>query len=63
MAVPLLTKKIVKKRVKQFKRPHSDRYLCLKVMTSLCFLEWTISISGSSSSCGEISWVSCLILN
>jgi hypothetical protein len=31
MAVPLLTKKIVKKRVKQFKRPHHDRYICLKV--------------------------------
>ncbi|KAL5201655.1 hypothetical protein ABZP36_036009 [Zizania latifolia] len=30
MAVPLLTRKIVKKRVKQFKRPHSDRYKCLK---------------------------------
>ncbi|KAJ1269261.1 hypothetical protein BS78_07G197400 [Paspalum vaginatum] len=30
MAVPLLTKKIVKKRVKQFKRPHLDRYKCLK---------------------------------
>ncbi|KAI3951798.1 hypothetical protein MKW92_030469 [Papaver armeniacum] len=26
MAVPLLTKKIIKKRVKKFKRPHSDRY-------------------------------------
>jgi large subunit ribosomal protein L32e len=32
MAVPLLTKKIVKKRVKQFKRPHSDRYIGLKVV-------------------------------
>ena len=31
MAVPLLTQKIVKKRVKQFKRPHIDRYKCLKV--------------------------------
>ncbi|WVZ65451.1 hypothetical protein U9M48_014811, partial [Paspalum notatum var. saurae] len=30
MAVPLLTQKIVKKRVKQFKRPHLDRYKCLK---------------------------------
>ncbi|EEE69995.1 hypothetical protein OsJ_29904 [Oryza sativa Japonica Group] len=30
MVVPLLTKKIVKKRVKQFKRPHSDRYIGLK---------------------------------
>ncbi|EMS45337.1 60S ribosomal protein L32-1 [Triticum urartu] len=31
MAVPLLTKKIVKKRVKHFKRAHSDRYIGLKV--------------------------------
>ncbi|KAL5201172.1 hypothetical protein ABZP36_035526 [Zizania latifolia] len=31
MAVPLLARKIVKKRVKQFRRPHSDRYKCLKV--------------------------------
>ncbi|RWW26517.1 hypothetical protein BHE74_00058478, partial [Ensete ventricosum] len=31
MAVPLLTKKIVKKRVKQFKRPQSDRKICVKV--------------------------------
>ena len=31
MAVPLLTTKIVKKRVKHFKRHHSDRYIGLKV--------------------------------
>ncbi|KAJ6724713.1 hypothetical protein OIU85_022611, partial [Salix viminalis] len=30
MAVPLLTKKIVKKRVKQFKRPQSDRKVSVK---------------------------------
>ncbi|KAJ3688535.1 hypothetical protein LUZ61_017699 [Rhynchospora tenuis] len=30
MAVPLLTKKIVKKRVKSFKRPQSDRKICVK---------------------------------
>ncbi|XP_041996309.1 60S ribosomal protein L32-1-like [Salvia splendens] len=30
MAVPLLNKKVVKKRVTQFKRHHSDRYACLK---------------------------------
>ncbi|KAM0864521.1 hypothetical protein ACQ4PT_043862 [Festuca glaucescens] len=30
MAVPLLTTKIVKKRVKHFKRAHSDRYIGLK---------------------------------
>ncbi|ONM56148.1 60S ribosomal protein L32-1 [Zea mays] len=35
MAVPLLTQKIVKKRVKQFKRPHLDRYKCLKLEMSL----------------------------
>uniref|UniRef100_A0A8R7QYC7 Uncharacterized protein n=1 Tax=Triticum urartu TaxID=4572 RepID=A0A8R7QYC7_TRIUA len=33
MAVPLLTRKIVKKRVKHFKRAHSDRYIGLKVTT------------------------------
>jgi hypothetical protein len=32
MAVPLLTKKIVKKRVKKFKRPQSDRKICVKVV-------------------------------
>lgn len=32
MAVPLLTKKIVKKRVKQFKRPQSDRKISVKVL-------------------------------
>jgi large subunit ribosomal protein L32e len=31
MAVPLLTKKIVKKRVKKFKRPQSDRKISVKV--------------------------------
>lgn len=31
MAVPLLNKKIVKKRVKQFKRPQSDRRITVKV--------------------------------
>jgi len=31
MAVPLLTKKIVKKRVKRFIRPQSDRKICVKV--------------------------------
>ncbi|KAM7518032.1 hypothetical protein LguiB_016994 [Lonicera macranthoides] len=30
MAVPLLTKKIVKKRVKKFKRPWSDRLVSVK---------------------------------
>uniref|UniRef100_A0A453RM44 Uncharacterized protein n=1 Tax=Aegilops tauschii subsp. strangulata TaxID=200361 RepID=A0A453RM44_AEGTS len=34
MAVPLLTRKIVKKRVKHFKRAHSDRYIGLKVSTA-----------------------------
>jgi large subunit ribosomal protein L32e len=28
--VPILTKKIVKKRVKKFKRPQSDRKICVK---------------------------------
>ncbi|KAL3329620.1 hypothetical protein AABB24_033793 [Solanum stoloniferum] len=30
MAVPLLTKKVVKKRVKQFKRPQCDRRITVK---------------------------------
>ncbi|KAF9589733.1 hypothetical protein IFM89_028642 [Coptis chinensis] len=30
MAVPLLTKKIVKKRTKKFIRPQSDRKICVK---------------------------------
>lgn len=34
MAVPLLKKQIVKKRVKQFKRPQSDRKICVKVWIS-----------------------------
>lgn len=34
MAVPLLKKQIVKKRVKQFKRPQSDRKICVKVCIS-----------------------------
>ncbi|MFQ6620033.1 hypothetical protein Gotur_000524 [Gossypium turneri] len=32
MAVPLLSKKIVKKRVKKFKRPQSDRKISVKVI-------------------------------
>ncbi|KAF7840402.1 60S ribosomal protein L32-1 [Senna tora] len=32
MAVPLLSKKIVKKRVKKFKRPQSDRKISVKVL-------------------------------
>lgn len=31
MAVPKLDKKIVKKRVKKFKRPQSDWKICVKV--------------------------------
>ncbi|KAL0305546.1 UNVERIFIED_CONTAM: 60S ribosomal protein L32-1 [Sesamum radiatum] len=30
MAVPLLDKKIIKKRVKKFKRPQSDRFISVK---------------------------------
>jgi hypothetical protein len=44
MAVPLRTKKIVKKRVKQFKRPHSDRYIGLKV----CILPFLKSLARPS---------------
>ncbi|MFQ6633760.1 hypothetical protein Gotur_010442 [Gossypium turneri] len=35
MAVPLLSKKIVKKRVKKFKRPQSDRKISVKFCESL----------------------------
>lgn len=35
MAVPLLSKKIVKKRVKKFKRPQSDRKISVKVCVSI----------------------------
>jgi hypothetical protein len=42
MAVPLLDKKIVKKRVKRFIRPQSDRRICVKVCDRyiffLCFV-------------------------
>lgn len=34
MAVPLLSKKIVKKRVKKFKRPQTDRKIAVKVWIS-----------------------------
>ena len=37
MAVPLLTKKPVKKRVKKFKRTQSDRKICVKVSFLLYF--------------------------
>lgn len=39
MAVPLLTKKIVKKRLKKFKRPQSDRKISVKVSIYFYFAE------------------------
>ncbi|KAE9587627.1 hypothetical protein Lalb_Chr23g0275931 [Lupinus albus] len=45
MAVPLLSKKIVKKRVKRFKRPQSDRKISVKVKNVFFlsrFLGWLI---------------------
>ena len=46
MAVPLLTKKIVKKRVKQFKRPQSDRKVSVKVKSTcakfVCIQRWDL---------------------
>jgi hypothetical protein len=33
MAIPLMNKKIVKKRVKKFKRPQSDRRITVKVLS------------------------------
>lgn len=41
MAVPLLSKKIVKKRVKKFKRPQSDRKISVKVNNQNDFLNIT----------------------
>ncbi|KAK1576985.1 hypothetical protein Q3G72_018069 [Acer saccharum] len=40
MAVPLLTKKVVKKRVKQFKRPQSDRKISVKNVVLNSFIGW-----------------------
>lgn len=48
MAVPLLTKKIVKKRVKKFKRPQSDRKVSVKVFLLLLLLPLPFYISSSS---------------
>lgn len=45
MAVPLLSKKIVKKRVKKFKRPQSDRKISVKVYTIWRSLSIAILIS------------------
>ncbi|VAI34110.1 unnamed protein product [Triticum turgidum subsp. durum] len=44
MAVPLLKKAIVKKRVKHFKRAHSDRYIGLKVrpLARVCVLHFIL---------------------
>lgn len=52
MAVPLLSKKIVKKRVKKFRQPQSDRKICVKVsdFLALCYyflLFFVIEISRS----------------
>ena len=43
MAVPLLSKKIVKKRVKKFKRPQSDRKVSVKVKMRFLFSHPPIS--------------------
>ncbi|CAL9190477.1 unnamed protein product [Musa hybrid cultivar] len=45
MAVPLLTKRIVKKRVKQFKRPQSDRKICVKVRSIYMHGEELVNVS------------------
>lgn len=37
MAVPLLDKRIIKKRVKQFKRTQSDRFVSVKVFAFFFF--------------------------
>ena len=46
MAVPLLKKAIVKKRVKHFKRAHSDRYIGLKVRPLARSLSLSPSLAG-----------------
>lgn len=43
MAVPLLDKKIIKKRVKKFKRHESDRYVSLKVLSSSTLSMFSLS--------------------
>lgn len=47
MAVPLLNKKVVKKRVKKFIRPQSDRRITVKVLfpAKLRFTGFSSSIS------------------
>ena len=66
MAVPLLTKKIVKKRVKQFKRPHLDRYKCLKVASPSSFHLWNVLCSLEpdlwSIVCRAAIFLSCLAI-
>ena len=43
----MLTKKIVKKRVKHFKRPQSDRKICVKVILCYdCFFLYTSFLGG-----------------
>nr|GMD59980.1 60S ribosomal protein L32-1 [Ipomoea batatas] len=45
MAVPLLDKKIVKKRVKKFKRPQSDRYISVKITVAVPDASLTLDMS------------------
>lgn len=47
MAVPLLSKKIVKKRVKKFKRPQSDRKVSVKVRMFMVVEMSFINLNGS----------------
>lgn len=58
MAIPLLTKKIVKKRVKKFKRPQSDRKISVKVYILISddiefmFFVWLMKLDR----CSELSY-------
>ncbi|CAL9770755.1 unnamed protein product [Musa acuminata subsp. burmannicoides] len=60
MAVPLLTKKIVKKRVKKFKRPQSDRKICVKVTSvlsdSLASFNVNVKMPHKTVLCILLSW-------
>ncbi|XP_071908900.1 uncharacterized protein [Coffea arabica] len=78
MAVPLLSKKTVKKRVKKFKQPQSDRKISVKVILlvfilALCIRLWSKGMATATPSgvgiasrvispCRSISHLLCLFL-
>ncbi|KAK6122207.1 hypothetical protein DH2020_044047 [Rehmannia glutinosa] len=57
MAVPLLSKRIVKKRVKKFKRVQSDRFVSVKVISwSTLLLRHTITATEIESKLRVTNW-------